>query len=182
MHPAIIQICEDPKTGAEVRQIEKAHNCHEAAYAVTRLDVSVASLLQRSGYAANMNLTGSMIYVGLGGWLGPDGGGLDLFKAGLSIRQTLRESWDVPINIGASTLVFDQVHGEKRWGAFSPFFEFAFLFGQRNVMFGPYASVEYRWMFGKPDDLQFTMGLSFSVTASESVWTKPTAPAGTVAR
>lgn len=176
MHPDVERICEEPKNGAAVTQRAETATCHQVAYAITYLDFGVARLLQRTGYAASLSATASQLYLGIGAWLGPDGGGFDLFKSGVSFRRSLRRSWDTPFSLGCSALVFDQVQGEKRWGIFAPFVEFAVMYGVRHLMIGPSASLQYRWMQGAPDDLQITLGFSLSIVGRESHWALPAAP------
>ncbi|HEY5956752.1 MAG TPA: hypothetical protein VIV60_09375 [Polyangiaceae bacterium] len=75
MQPVTVQVCEDPTNGAEIIQYESAPGCHEAAYSATRLDFGAATLERHPGYAGSLSASSSVLYLGLGGWLGPDGGG-----------------------------------------------------------------------------------------------------------
>jgi hypothetical protein len=54
-----------------------------------------------------VSASASHLYLGIGAWIGPEGGGFDLVKGGVSLRKYLRRSWDTPLSIGLSTLVFD---------------------------------------------------------------------------
>lgn len=176
MHPATVHLCHDALTGAEVVRDEGGSGCVRNAYSARRLDLGVARLIQRSGYFATIGYSSSNLYFGFGGWLGPDGGGLDLLKAGVSLGSAWRNSWAAPLNLGFTTLMFDQVRGGRNWGVFAPFMEFAVLFGRRNIMVGPYATLQYRWLFGAPDEAQVSLGFYVSIVLDEHFWRVPAIP------
>jgi hypothetical protein len=170
MHPAIVHVCDRPPIGEVIEERSERTNCREMAYTRNDIEVRLATLLQRKGYASSINLNGSMLHVGLGAWLGPDGGGFDLLKFGATLRRILPESWDAPFHFGFTSVVLDNLTGKTQFGVFAPGIEWSFLIGVRHFTIGPGAGFQYRWRFDAPDDIQLTFGLTVNYTNIERVW------------